>query len=129
MKKNNQYFVLIIFVIFAIIYFCITHYKNKKELNSLTKEYPRITMSDSIDNVVIDKYYPKKWRGRSICQYITLNDNRKFYFFIDRSISDGNYSFGDIVSPGDRLFKRRYSDTLFLYSGSFEYVFTLMINE
>lgn len=129
MKKYIFHIIITILFLFFVTWKITSSRKKQLEtLDKLSKEYADISFNDSIYNLVSNAYFPPEWAGQQYAQYITFNNETKYYFDIKESITE-NALFGNIVSYGDSISKRCGSDTIYLYSNGEEYVFRLRIKQ
>lgn len=138
MKKKYIIFIatLIILIPFCIItstIFLIIR-KDKQESEILKKEYPWLSVQDSISGVIY-RNQTKSGAYQKGASYIDLTNGKKigspyaptinFYYKI--------HNFNDFIQPGDSIFKSADNDTIFIYpfykSTVYYFVLGKIINE
>ena len=127
MRKSKLNLIALLINIAIVGIFVFIGEKSDNELNEkLYKEYNSLTKKDSINAIVLSKYFPEQWRGAAYTQYIKLNNGYNLFIHVDRQINTQHKtSFGSVVARGVRLIKNSYSDTLIVDTKKERYYYIL----
>ena len=103
---------LVAFLLFAVWRITSSRYEAKNLYRKLSKEYPKLTFEDSLNNIVKRTYYPAEWRGKDYFQFVTFENNSKYEISINRRVTSKDIYFGAIVRSGAKIQKKANSDTI-----------------
>lgn len=97
-------------------WFFLMIYRTEKEAEMVGKEYPYITKSSGLSNIIINKKTGnfEYMKHPSSDLYATLDDGRKVHIWAGY-YKDTEILIDDVAFPGDSLVKRIGSDTIYLY--------------
>lgn len=121
---------LIIFIPSVIIYYKYSTGKTDKILEKLNKEYPAISIEESVDGFVtsIRNGDPEVFNNDPHHAYIVLDDSVKKRIRVGYELTK-ELKLDDILTIGELLIKKTGSDKLFLYKienqDTIKYVFEL----
>lgn len=106
-EKKEFLFLGICFLVVSII-FLTSNLLQDRAIKRTNIEFPSLNTSDSLNDVVVDVYYPKGIKLTPFAKYVMLKDRGKTRFSHSVSL-DG------IISVGARLKKAPGNDTIWVF--------------
>lgn len=107
----------VIAVIIALIWFFVYHRNSSDAIKIANSDFPQITKSDSLSEIVVEIYCPKELRCSTPPVLLILKSKRKIAINAHEN-TEGDSFFNQTITGGDSLVKRANSDTIYLYKNT-----------
>lgn len=127
--SRNEIIIAIIFTVVLIsfvAYKIISNNKNlEKETAYINSKYSEIHYKDSINGVILETYYPEKWRASNIFHNFTLTNGDCYQIHFKEDVLNGEYDLSNALHKGARIIKKRNSDKVKIFYLDKEYQFKI----
>ena len=99
----------------------------EKKYDDILIEYPHIKLTDSLNNIVIDKYSPQDFKYTPTVAFVKLDNDSKFRLYSSLNALYDNKGINDILNKKDKVYKNIGSDTIYIIkSQSFKKYFFII---
>ena len=120
MKKNKRKFAMIFFgVILPIVLFVLIFILDSRYADSLRDEYKNIEYRDELNGII------ESMKTRKGGVYLILENDMKVRFYPSHNYLYKKPNIDGFLNKGDKLFKPKNSDTLYVFRNGRKYYFVL----